>query len=876
MISCGLIAEALEGYEAESQAGNLEIADAQQAEVLERFPRSAWPEMAVEQYALGLSEHPDSFCRWMEFRATELGSIRGGSARKHHIYFRPKEEEWWFERDRYSSVAGAWGAVRAGFVEALGLAESGEWEAIDWIPALRGGPALLMKTLYLYFPELVLPIHSHAHLTHYVKALGGNTGTQGTLGTVALNQLLLRDLKACEELDGWSTKQIERLLYQSRFSPFVKEDSPGPIGDVAGFVAKTVAAYGDAGLEARREAEDEARALLDAKAGAMEERELREMLRLFNADSHQGKRYQTRFSPAFVGATANGLVANLEAVNEWTERLWRGADEDFSRNIATLLDDRKLLPSSGTSYPTMLLHLRQPDSFAVWLRSTDTGLQRLHPGYEPSRTPGSGGLDDYLAFCQAAKRLMEDFDIPPELLDAVLAAASRIPASDQAGPGKANVWIFQANPKVFDIDRALSEEPELNWVVRQYRKAVRKGDRIYLWRAGGEAGVIATATVLSDPEKKPGIAGSPYLLQDEALDKPEPRVDLRIDRVLGTPIRRTDLLEHPVLKDLGVIAFANATNFEVTSDQDAALRALIAEPETETASLVVPEIRSGLAAELHLPSKFLDDTVDMLVQKRQLIFYGPPGTGKTWVAMALARELTHNGGATAVVQFHPSYSYEDFVGGFRPAEDDSQAGGVRYERRDGPLRTIARQAAADPGNPYVLIVDEINRGNIPKIFGELLFLLEYRRRAVRLQYWPEDDFTLPENLFLIGTMNTADRSIALVDVALRRRFYFVEFSPTAGPVKEVLPSWLREHGLDDEAALLLERLNEEIGADEFAIGPSYFMSAGGEAPDLERIWEREIMPLLHEHFYGSGWDPARFALATLRSSLPQGNGAAPD
>src|SRR6185503_3361363 len=103
--------------------------------------------------------------------------------------------------------------------------------------------------------------------------------------------------------------------------------------------------------------------------------------------------------------------------------------------------------------------------------------------------------------------------------------------------------------------------------------------------------------------------------------------------------------------------------------------------------------------------------------------------------------------------------------------------------------------------------------------------------------------TLPQNLFLIGTMNTADRSIALVDAALRRRFYFVEFSPTEPPVKDVLARWLAEQGLDGEPALLLDRLNEQIGADDFAIGPSYFMNREGEAPNLERIWERAIMPL---------------------------------
>lgn len=859
MISCGLIAQALESYDADSQAGAVETAAAQRAEVLERFPLDEWSQMSLDRYALGQADHPDNFCRWMEFRATELGSIRGGSARKHHIYFQ-QAGEWWFESDRYESVEQAWEAVRDGFIEALALAESGAWEEIDRIPALRGGPALLAKTLHIYFPDEVMPVCSHAHISHFLRELGETQSGFDSMGTVSLNRLLLHDLRQCAELDGWSTKQIERLLYGSGLSPVADDVATDAIGDVSAFVAETIDRYGDAGIETRRAAEDQARSLLDDSAGQMEDRQLREMLKLFNADSHKGRRYQTRFSPAFVGATANGLAANLAKVNEWTARLWGGSEDEAVEAIGELLADRKLLPSSGTSYPTMLLYLRAPEHFSVWLQSTDRGLQRLRPGYRPTRPPGAGTADDYAEFCAAATEFMRDYEVPPELLDAVLAAASRV----EAGPEEpvrpeAGVWIFQANPTVFDIDRAVSEESEMTWVVRQYAKEVRKGDRVYIWRSGPEAGVIAMATVTSDPEVLPGVADSPYALKPESLEKSELRVRLKIGDVLSSPINRADLLEDPVLKDLEVITFPNATNFRVSPEQDEALRDLAAEPS----KLAVPGVRSELAADLHLPQSFLDDAVDLLIEKKQAIFYGPPGTGKTWIALELAKDLTRDGGTVDIVQFHPSYAYEDFVGGFRPVEDGG-GHGVSYRRTDGPLRKIAALAAEDPAHPHVLVIDEVNRGNVPKIFGELLFLLEYRRREVRLQYWPETPFALPDNLFLIGTMNTADRSIALVDAALRRRFYFIEFSPVRPPVSDVLPRWLERHDLDPEPAKLLERLNREIGDDDFCIGPSYFMNRAGEEPNLERVWERAIMPLLHEHYYGIDWSPDRFDLAAIR------------
>ena len=166
------------------------------------------------------------------------------------------------------------------------------------------------------------------------------------------------------------------------------------------------------------------------------------------------------------------------------------------------------------------------------------------------------------------------------------------------------------------------------------------------------------------------------------------------------------------------------------------------------------------------------------------------------------------------------------------------------------MRRIVENALGDPDNPYVLIVDEINRGNIPKIFGELLFLLEYRDEPIAMQY-SEEPFSLPPNLFLVGTMNTADRSIALVDAALRRRFYFVPFLPREAPVKDVLRRWLAANGSDDRPARLLDRLNEKIAKDEVSIGPSYLMTGDGSEASLRVVWRYAIMPLLEEHYYGT-------------------------
>ena len=203
--------------------------------------------------------------------------------------------------------------------------------------------------------------------------------------------------------------------------------------------------------------------------------------------------------------------------------------------------------------------------------------------------------------------------------------------------------------------------------------------------------------------------------------------------------------------------------------------------ETDDQTQTEPDLKA-LADDVYLPVAFLQEIKTLLKEKRQVIFQGPPGTGKTYVAQALAKRLAGSRERVTLVQFHPSYAYEDFVQGFRPMLKDGQHG---FELRDGPLRRAAERARDEPGVDHFLVIDEINRGNIAKVFGELYFLLEYRDSEMRLQY-SDKPFSLPENLYVIGTMNTADRSIALVDLALRRRFYFVEFHPDDEPVKSVL------------------------------------------------------------------------------------------
>jgi 5-methylcytosine-specific restriction enzyme B len=283
------------------------------------------------------------------------------------------------------------------------------------------------------------------------------------------------------------------------------------------------------------------------------------------------------------------------------------------------------------------------------------------------------------------------------------------------------------------------------------------------------------------------------------------------------------------------------------------------------ASGLLSPIDAEFAAKLHLPSSWLSGLTEMLEDKKQVILYGPPGTGKTFIAQHLGEYIASHGGGYRLVQFHPSYTYEDFFEGYRPKLH--HGGALSFELVPGALREIAAEARDNPAAPYLLIIDEINRGNLAKIFGELYFLLEYRDAGIRLQYSREEQFSLPPNLYVLGTMNTADRSIALVDSALRRRFLFEELSPMRPPVDAVLEKWLAAHDHDPDAAVLLRELNATIDDEDFSIGPSYFITSDGSLPKLERIWANSIMPLLQERYYGTGEDLQRFGLAALRKRL---------
>ncbi|MEE9378386.1 MAG: AAA family ATPase [Candidatus Lokiarchaeia archaeon] len=252
--------------------------------------------------------------------------------------------------------------------------------------------------------------------------------------------------------------------------------------------------------------------------------------------------------------------------------------------------------------------------------------------------------------------------------------------------------------------------------------------------------------------------------------------------------------------------------------------------------------------------EFINDFVEALEYKKAVILYGPPGTSKSFFAEEFSKQYLGKNYPenNDFIQFHSSITYEEFIGGL-----DIQVGKENqliFQKSPKKFVKFCKLAASRPKEKFIFIIDEINRGNISAIFGELIYMIEKRgeENSKQIPSLPaeDNDFFIPENLFIIGTMNTTDRSIAFLDFALRRRFYFFHFKPSI----EILTEWLRIHyseKIADKISEFFELLNKNLETSDldeaFQLGHTYFMRE--TVKEFDRSWRHSLYPLLKEYFY---------------------------
>lgn len=264
------------------------------------------------------------------------------------------------------------------------------------------------------------------------------------------------------------------------------------------------------------------------------------------------------------------------------------------------------------------------------------------------------------------------------------------------------------------------------------------------------------------------------------------------------------------------------------------------------------------AEETGMAQETLEFWVQAIERTKQAILYGPPGTGKTFIAKKITQHLISGGdGFTELIQFHPAYTYEDFIQGIRPQQTD---GKLDYPLVDGRFLNFCKKAR-NCQNICVLIIDEINRANIARVFGELMYLLEYRDETISLA--TGEKFSIPANVRIIGTMNTADRSIALVDHALRRRFAFIALYPNY----DILRRYHASTGFSVEGLIkILIQVNQQIDNPHYEIGCSFFLRSQ-LTEQIESIWRLEIEPYLEEYLFDQPAKVSQFRWNKIKQQI---------
>ncbi|WP_339909875.1 AAA family ATPase [Symmachiella dynata] len=597
-----------------------------------------------------------------------------------------------------------------------------------------------------------------------------------------------------------------------------------------------------------------------------------------------GPNGQAWFGPMLATPNRNLIFqSSAKAISAWIDTLlFQGLNQ---ADVISKCLVKEKLNGVGIGLTTLLLYLSDPEKYSIWVKATAKGLitlGRLEPakGYHP--------VSRYQEFNQAAIAFRQQFEFQPAEIDWVLTwigkrverTADGFIVGEKDNNGNGDMIDELVGWTDFDLENArfwkiAPGQNAWNW------EACRDGGFIAIgWDELGDLSNVdkkefdkRTKVFLRDHDNftKAGVTQvwrfSQIQIGDYIVANRGTTEVLGIGVVTG-PYEYVDVDKHchhlPVdwKFTTGVkVLHRNwvKTLIELSREKfEAILEAAIGSIGPAVNPLFDLET---CAAETLTDLTLLKRWVKAIHRKRQAVFYGPPGTGKTFLTEHIARHLVGGGnGFVELVQFHPAYAYEDFIQGIRPETNDE--GTLTYEMQAGRFVDFCREAARRDGT-CVLIIDEINRANLARVFGELMYLLEYRDREMPLA--GGGMFKIPDNVRVIGTMNTADRSIALVDHALRRRFAFLPLYPDYTLLQKFHEE--NSNGFSPEGLIKkLQEINAAINDRHYEIGVSFFL-VPKLTEHLADIWAMEIEPYLEEYFFDQPAKVASFRWEAVSSKV---------